>query len=251
MNCENCQNFLSGFLDGELDEITRSNVKAHLALCADCAVLCEEFAEIIGFCTEVGLEENAPPNGQALWCRISNIIETEIKPEMEKANAPRPNRLSVMWNRTWSLSLTQAISAVMGVAVISSLLTIVGVRNFLQPANGSAATAATANATAAPSLFERFLSRVGGGETPREAREKRLKEQQAAIEYWNRRVETRRQQWDAKIRVAFDRNLNEIDQALSDYTQTLEMNPQDEISSEMLDTALSEKMELLRQFSEL
>jgi hypothetical protein len=254
MNCENCQNFLSGFLDGELDDITASHVKTHLALCAECAVLCEEFASIIGFCSEMPVEEGAPPNSQALWCRISNIIETEIKPEIEKENAaaaatataPRPGRLALLWNRTWSLSLTQAVSAVLGVAVISSLLTVVGVKNFLQtPPNSASASVAPA------SLFERALSRVGVIETPQEAREKRLREQQATIEYWNRRAAERRQQWDASLRVAFDRNLSEIDQAVSEYKRTLEMNPHDEISNEMLDAALNEKMELLRQFSEL
>lgn len=247
MNCENCQNFLSGFLDGELDDASASNVTAHLTVCAECAEICEEFASIIGFCGDEAKVEIAPPNGQALWCRISNIIETEIKPELEKTNAPRPGRLSLLWNRTWSLSLTQAFSAAMGVAVISSLLTIVGIKNFLQPAANP--TAATANV--APSLFDKVLSRVGVVETSQETREKRLQEQQSAIEYWNKRVETRRQQWDKNIRAAFDRNLNEIDQVLSEHSQTLETNPQDEISSEMLDTALSEKMELLRQFSEL
>jgi hypothetical protein len=246
MNCENCQNFLSGFLDGELDDATASNVKAHLTVCIECALICEEFASIISFCGDASNTELAPPNGQALWCRISNIIETEIKPELEKANAPRPGRLSLFWNRTWSLSLTQAVSAVMGIAVISSLLTVVGIKNFFQPANS-----VTANAPVAPSLFDKVLCRAGIIETPQAAREKRLREQQAAIDYWNRRVAARRQQWDAKIRVAFDRNLNEIDQAVYEYTRTLEVNPQDEISSEMLDSALSEKMELLRQFSEL
>ena len=88
-------------------------------------------------------------------------------------------------------------------------------------------------------------------ESPQQARMKRLKEQEAAIEYWNKRVQARRAQWDAKMRDAFDRNLNEIDQAVSEYTIMLEQNPQDDLSSEMLDSALSEKMNLLRAFSEL
>ncbi|HEX8735888.1 MAG TPA: hypothetical protein VF721_11220, partial [Pyrinomonadaceae bacterium] len=104
---------------------------------------------------------------------------------------------------------------------------------------------------APPSVFEKILGQVGVVETPQTTREKRLKEQQIAIEYWNKRVEARRQQWDKNLRAAFERNLNEIDQAVAEYNQILETNPQDEISSEMLDTTLNEKMELLRQFSEL
>jgi hypothetical protein len=243
MNCENCQNFLSSFLDGELDETSSANVKAHLAMCAPCAEICEDFASIIGFCGEPTNTEIPPPNSQALWCRINNIIETEIKPELEIVSAPKSGRLSLLWNRTWSLSMTQAFSAVMGVAVISSLLTVVGIKNFVLSANTETG--------APPSTFEKFLGQVGIVETPQTSREKRLKEQQIAIEYWNKRVETRRQQWDKNIRAAFERNLSEIDQAVSEYNQILETNPQDEISSEMLDTTLNEKMELLRQFSEL
>jgi tetratricopeptide (TPR) repeat protein len=132
----------------------------------------------------------------------------------------------------------------MGIAVISSLLTVVGIKNFLL-------TDKTADTATAPSVFDRFLGSVGVVETPQAMREKRLKEQQIAIEYWNKRVEARRQQWDKNLRAAFERNLNEIDQAVAEYNQILETNPQDEISSEMLDTTLNEKMELLRQFSEL
>ncbi|HEX8368382.1 MAG TPA: zf-HC2 domain-containing protein [Pyrinomonadaceae bacterium] len=244
MNCENCQNFLSSFLDGDLDEVNSSNVKAHLALCTECAEICEDFASIIGFCGSPSNTEIPPPNSQALWCRINNIIETEIKPELEIVSAPKPgSRLSLLWNRTWSLSFTQAFSAVMGVAVISSLLTVIGIKNFVLSANSEAG--------ATPSMFEKVLGQVGVIETPQATREKRLKEQQVAIEYWNKRVETRRQQWDKNIRAAFERNLSEIDQAVNEYNQILETNPQDEISSEMLDTTLNEKMELLRQFSEL
>jgi len=244
MNCENCQNFLSLFLDGELDETNSAGVKAHLALCVECSEVYEDFAAIVGVCAEKAREEIPPPNSQALWCRINNIIETEIKPELEVINAPRPNRLSLLWNRTWSLSLTQAVSAVMGIAVVSSLLTVIGVKNFLLADN-------TAGAPNAPNVFEKVLGQVGMIETPQVTREKRLREQQIAIEYWNKRVETRRQQWDKNLRAAFERNLSEIDQAVAEYNQILETNPQDEISSEMLDTTLNEKMELLRQFSEL
>jgi tetratricopeptide (TPR) repeat protein len=243
MNCENCQNFLSLFLDGELDETSSISVKAHLALCAECTGIYEDFAAILGFCAEKAREEIPPPNSQALWCRINNIIETEIKPELEIASVPKPSRLSLFWTRTWSLSLTQAFSAVMGIAVISSLLTVIGIKNFV--------LSASSDPSATPGVFEKVLGQVGVIDTPQATREKRLKEQQVAIEYWNKRVETRRQQWDKNIRAAFDRNLNEIDQAVAEYNQILESNPQDEISSEMLDTTLNEKMELLRQFSEL
>jgi hypothetical protein len=50
---------------------------------------------------------------------------------------------------------------------------------------------------------------------------------------------------------SFDRILNEIDQAVGEYTLILQNDPDDKLSEEMLDSALTEKMNLLRQFSEL
>ena len=92
---------------------------------------------------------------------------------------------------------------------------------------------------------------MGLTETPHQARMRRLQEQQAAIDYWNKRVQARRQQWDNRMRDAFDRNLNEIDQVVSEYTVILEKDPQDDLSGEMLDSTLNEKMNLLRAFAEL
>ena len=88
-------------------------------------------------------------------------------------------------------------------------------------------------------------------ETPQAKRIRVIKERETAIDYWNKRVEARRTQWNTNLRDAFDRNLNEINQAVSEYTLILQENPQDELSGEMLDTALNDKMELLREFSEL
>jgi hypothetical protein len=123
------------------------------------------------------------------------------------------------------------------------LLTIVAIKNFSAPIDASA--------NASPSIFERVLGKVGIIETPQQTRENRIKEQQAAIDYWNKRVEARRRNWDNYLREAFDRNLNEIDQVVFEYDRILQENPQDDLSGEMLDSALNEKMELLREFAEL
>lgn len=248
MNCENCQELLSEFIDNQLDAKKTARVKAHLTLCRECAEVFEDFSNILGVCDLNIHEEIPPPNEQALWCRINNIIENEIKPEITgefKQKEARRGWLSRMWQRNWSLSFTQLASAVLGIALISSLLTIVGIRNAV-PSNNLSAGASTQ-----PTLFEKVVSKIGLAENPQESRARRLREQQTAIDYWNKRVASRRVQWDKNLREAFDRNLNEIDQAVFEYTRTLEENPQDELSGEMLDSALDEKMALLREFSEL
>jgi hypothetical protein len=95
------------------------------------------------------------------------------------------------------------------------------------------------------------FAKFGLIETPQQARERRIKEQQAVIDYWDKRVKMRRAEWNSNMREAFDRNLNEIDRAVNEYTLILQQDPQDDISGEMLDSALTEKMNLLREFSDL
>ena len=249
MNCENCQELLSEYIDGELNAVDAANVQAHLGMCVECAELHLDFSSILTFCDKKETVADVyEPNSQALWCRIHNEIENEVKPEIAKEiEVKRANRtwFEKLWDRTWQLSFTQTVSAVLGIALLSSLLTIVGIRNY------SDSNEFTADANMSPTLFERVLGRIGVIETPRETREKRLKEQQTAIDYWNNRVEVRKAQWNSHLREAFDRNLTEIDQVVNEYTQILEENPQDTVSSEMLDSAMTEKMELLKGFSEL
>ncbi|MGI8786907.1 MAG: zf-HC2 domain-containing protein [Pyrinomonadaceae bacterium] len=234
MNCEQCQKLISVYLDNELESEVSTAVQTHLAVCAACAKVCEDFAMILDFCNLDEADYSLPPNSQALWCRINNIIETEAAP---------PAKISEeKTKRRWQFSFAQVFASILGIALVSSLLTIVGIVNYSAPIDA---------ANVSPSIFERALGRVGLIETPQQKRERRMREQQAAIDYWNNRVEAKRKTWDAHLREAFDRNLNEINQTMFEYNRILEKNPQDDLSGEMLDSAMTEKMELLREFAEL
>lgn len=231
------------YIDGDVDEKTSASVAEHLALCHDCARLRDDFSAILAKCIEAAPGEAAPPNPAALWRRINNLIESELPSEIPLVEEKPKSWLS----RGWSLTFSQAGFAVLGIALISSLLTIVGIRNYFEPPGQDLSAAANDQ----PSTMQRLLSKVGLAETQQQVRERRIKEQQAAVEYWNKRVLARRANWDQRMSAAFDRNLHEIDQAVSEYTTMLENDPNDELSVEMLDSALTEKMNLLRQFSEL
>ncbi|HEX8287366.1 MAG TPA: zf-HC2 domain-containing protein [Pyrinomonadaceae bacterium] len=248
MNCEQCQELISAFLDNDLGERESANVLTHLGLCVQCAKICEDFAVILDFCHEQSTPETLLPNSQALWCRISNTIETEIKTETVQENKQKQTETKSGWMpRVWKFSFAQVASAVLGIALLSSLLTVVGVKNYSAATDGNVIVTSPAE----PNAFEKVLGKLGLIETTHEVRQRRIEQQRAAIEYWNKRVEARRMQWDAHLREAFDRNLNEIDQAVNEYTLILQENPQDELSGEMLDSTLNEKMELLREFSDL
>ncbi|HEV7645630.1 MAG TPA: zf-HC2 domain-containing protein [Pyrinomonadaceae bacterium] len=248
MNCEHCQNLLSEFVDDRTGCTMSAEIEAHLELCHDCAGIHGDFAYLTGFCSDFQEQEIAPPNSQALWCRISNIIESEI----QDASAPPAEEKKKQgfwgraWEKRWQLSFSQAVTAVIGVAVVSSLLTIVGIRNAVRSSNNL-----TANAAMQPTLFENLLSKAGLTPAPEELREKSLNEKQAVIDYWNARVGERRTRWNQRMRDTFDRNLHEIDQVVMEYSRNLKENPADSLSEEMLNSALTEKMDLLREFSEL
>jgi hypothetical protein len=242
MNCDECQENLSLYLDGEIDDALAANIRAHLSTCMPCAKLCEDFSVILESCRDTVSSEIVPPNPQALWCRINNLIESEIKPEPPAEEPPKR-----WFARGWNLTFSQASAGVLAVALISSLLTVVGIRNYFEPSGEDF----TSRSSASQTTLEKILSKVGLVETPQQARDRRFKEQQTAIEYWTKRVDQRRGQWDAKMRDAFDRNLNLIDESVSEYTNILQQNPDDEITGEMLDAVLNDKMDLLREFSDL
>jgi uncharacterized protein YukE len=251
MNCDQCKEQVSAFLDNELDDANSATVQSHIAVCADCAKVCEDFAMILDFCVEEDeFDPILTPNSNALWCRINNIIETEVKSELDKEKAEEiPEKrgfVSGVWKNSWQMSFGQVFASILGIALISSLLTIVGIRNY-----SSTPENLPEDVTVSESIFQKVMGRIGLVETPIQARARKLEEQQKVIDYWNQRVELRRQGWNGQVRETFDRNLKEINQVVFEYNSILEKNPQDNLSSEMLNEAMKEKMDLLRAFSEL
>ena len=77
MNCQDCQEFISHYLDGELDEITSSAVSAHLSMCDECVGLFDDFRRYREL--RQGEQTLTLPNTSAMWCRIKNVIDAESK----------------------------------------------------------------------------------------------------------------------------------------------------------------------------
>ncbi len=240
MNCDKCKNLLGAFMDNELDTVQATDVRMHLAFCPECAHVCEDLTSILDACMTESPAEIVPPNSQALWCRINNVIESEVKADSIKPPV-EPRR------KFWQLSFAQFAASILVIAVISSIVTFAVIRNYTMPA----ADDFTSRSMATQTTFEKVLGKIGFIETPQQTRDRRVKEQQSAIEYWNQRVQARRGQWDRTTREAFDRNLQVIDESLNDYTTILSQDPEDDLSGEMLDSVLNDKMNLLRDFSAL
>jgi len=228
MNCETCQELIGDLIDGALSREDEANLNLHLEECLACAEVRNDLQSIVAFCRTHRGEYSAPPNEQALWLRIRNVIEAEnlaasIRP------AP-PKRVGGWLSRSWELSFPQLAASAAAIVLVVSLATAVGLR--------------------------RWDSSVANDPTP--AREvsaeivhDRMWQQRQAIAYWNQRVELNKARWSQEMRDTFDRNLKVIDQAVNDSLNELNRNPHDEVSEEMLNAALNEKLALLREFSEL
>lgn len=248
MNCDKCQELLSDFLDGTLEGEDRAILSAHLEDCLSCVDVRDEIGLIVSAAQECrGNDCYAPSNERALWLRISNTIESEYNfngartlSAASGARAPREGFWTRLANRRWELTLPQMTAAIAAIVVTVSLVTTLGVQSFQTGASQAEATAASsANARGANTF-------VADEYYPRGY----VNSQQASINYWQQRVEQRKASWNPRMRDSFDRSLVVIDQAVADSLEELQRNPHDEVSEEMLNAALRQKVELLKEFCE-
>ena len=238
MNCDECKELIGAFIDNDLEEGRSSMIRTHLAFCPPCALVCEEVTSLLDVCRTEAPDELVPENSRQMWLRINNVIENEVKGVPRFVERPK---------RSWAMSMLRLATALTAIAVVSSIATIAVLRNYMQPSPSDMILTTSADQT----TFEKYLGKLGLIETPQQIRERRIKERQAAIEYWNARVQARRSQWDRVTREAFDRNLQVIDESVNDYTTILAKDPDDDLSGEMLDAVMNDKMNLLRDFSDL
>ncbi len=196
MNCDDCKALITALMEEDLDDASAESVRMHLADCFTCGQVCEEVAAIVDVAAMEGGDLLPDHHSKQIWCRINNMIESEQKP-LAQTPEPQPKKRGL-----WHLSFWQLASGLACIAIVSSLLTVVAIRNYYEPA----ATDSLAKTTSR-SFIDRVLMKVGLAETPQEQLERRLRERQATIDYWNARVQVRRNQWDAQTRAAFDRNL--------------------------------------------
>ncbi len=243
MNCEKCQELLSDFLDGALTDDEHRLISAHMEECLECFHLRSELDEIVTFCRESRGHYDAPPNERALWLRIRNTIESE--PRSLSVGAVASNITRVHWwsrlmDRHWEMTLPQLAAAVSVIIIAVALGTAFSLKQVTNNSRPETATNGVASSSASSSSARSLASDV----------DDRMRSQQVAIDYWYDRVRERKRRWNPQIREAFERNLSVLDQAVEDSRQRLKANPHDEISEEMLNAALNDKMELLKEFSD-
>jgi hypothetical protein len=227
MNCEKCQELIHDLLDGTLSRADEFTLNTHLNECLDCQSVRQDLSAILGFCRSHRGEYETPPNAQALWLRIRNVVEAEAANVKVKPKAPRKSFLADLLGCSWELSLPQLVSFAIAIVLLVSIVTVVGIRRF-----GTNPTVEQPQQQAS-NINERVFQR------------------QQVINYWKQRVELNKARWSPDMRDTFDRNLQVIDAAVTQSLNELNRNPHDEISEQMLNESLNDKLALLKEFSDL
>lgn len=229
MNCETCQELIHDLLDGSISRSDESILNTHLRDCLDCDSVRQDLAAIVGFCRTRRGEYEAPPNEQAMWLRIRNVIEADQHGQtVLSQNDRRPSFLGGLLGRSWQLSLPQLTAATAAIVLLVSLATVVGLRRW-----GTGVPLPTPNVAEASNVNDRVWQR------------------QQVINYWNQRVELNKARWSPDMREVFERNMRVIEQTVATSLEELKKNPHDEISEQMLNESLNDKLALLKEFSDL
>jgi hypothetical protein len=230
MNCDKCQELIHDLVDGTISRNDEFTLNTHLKDCLDCDSVRQDLVSIVGFCQTFRGEYEAPPNEQALWIRIRNVVEAEGSVSAAQAEpvAPRRPFLGGFLGRSWELSLPQLAASVVAIVLLVSLATVVGLRRW-------------GTSTEPPQIQSEAASNIND----------RVWQRQQVINYWNQRVELNKARWSPEMRATFERNMSVIDQAVNDSFNELNKNPHDEVSEQMLNESLNDKLALLKEFSDL
>jgi len=228
MNCETCQELIQDLIDGKISRSDESTLYTHLKQCLGCESVRRDLESIVGFCRTQRGHYEAPPNEQALWLRIRNVVEAERPGAVASNSESRRSLLGRFMGRSWELSLSQLAASTVAIVLLVSLVTVVGLRRW-----GGYGVITTPAPVEASNVNDRVWQR------------------RQVINYWNERVELNKVRWSAEMRETFDRNMKVIDQTVADSLNELNQNPHDEISEQMLNEALNDKLALLKEFSDL
>ena len=128
MNCETCQELIDDLIDGSITQRDEFTLNTHLRECLDCDSVRQDLESIVGFCRTQRGHYEAPPNEQALWLRIRNVVEAENPGRTLKNDESRRSFFDRLMGHTWELSLPQLAASAVAIVLLVSLTTVVGLR---------------------------------------------------------------------------------------------------------------------------
>ena len=231
MTCDRCQSLIDDYVDGALAPEERTRIEAHLAECASCRAMAQDFGAIRR--TARDLAPHLPP--AHVWTKLSAAFEAE-RP---------PSRLRFGWASQGSL-LSRLFGQGAGwrpLAVAAMLLVIVGGTSWIvmrQLAPGAPAGRATTAAPTAPTADPDLVQSV---ETELKLAEEHYQKAIAGLEQITRAESAA---LDPQVAAVLQKNLDVIDHAIGESRAALQTQPTSEVAQESLFEALRNKVSLLQ-----
>ncbi|MCP9495490.1 MAG: zf-HC2 domain-containing protein [Pyrinomonadaceae bacterium MAG19_C2-C3] len=266
MDCQKCHELLSDFLDNSLTGDDSNLLSVHLKECLSCDEAHRELGDITALARTDYAETYAPHNSRTLWLRIREQVEGDVDWAEQAAQTlthqttvnPTSRYLtheswwSRVWNARWEVSAPQtaAFASVMLVVAMITAFGLNGNRTSLDEADATTTSDVASRNFAAPQMNLVGNSSATSPQARRIGYEDYVRQQQAEAEYWMQRVATRKARFTPQLLDSYERSLASLDQTVAESLDELRRNPQDEISVEILNHALQEKAELLKEFSE-
>ena len=223
MVCNECQELISDYIDGELELGEQVKIERHLGDCEPCRAVRDDLLQIVHFSHQ--LPEHAPSG--ALWARIQSDLE-EQRPSgfWSRAGAWRDRIKS----RQFGLSIPQiaAAAAVLAIVICAGVITL--------------------RQNAAPDVISLASSVAPAGSQVQRLSNSDLQQLEKQISSLSATIEQRKTSWDPQLRVKFEKNMTLIEQSLAECRHQLSDNPGDDISQELMLNAYREKVRLLEGF---
>ncbi|MGA9771459.1 MAG: zf-HC2 domain-containing protein [Blastocatellia bacterium] len=277
MKCEECQQLLEEYIDGELDIKQAAQVSAHAGDCPDCSKLYQEIRQEQDLYAHYQREIEITP---ALWAGVEARIRQE-KP----ARAPGMTlaglreRLAAMFATPRFSPALAAALVLLAVGLTVVVMSVMNSRNNNQPIATDRPTQDSPGPTnankAATKPDEKPAELAGGGKDTakpekenkpliqkqfvakaqpkqadpaqlvREAEQKYL----AAISILSRDVNRRRSQIDPTVLARFDGALADIDRTIKETRRVVREHPDDPVALQYLLSAYAKKVDALRDMA--
>jgi anti-sigma-K factor RskA len=225
MNCIECQEIISDYVDGALELGEQTKLEHHLANCEPCRAVRDDLLQIVHFSKQLPL--HTPTSD--LWSRIQSEIEAEQPKTIW-------SRAKVWWNhlnaRDFNVTIPR-LAATLGAFVIVLAIGAAVLNN---------ASINTPKSAPAILLDSPNQIKLAYDDPKFQEYEKRINELKES-------VEQRKDSWGPELRISFERNMVYVDQSLNDCRQQLTSNPADEAIRELLKNAYSEKIRVLDGFA--
>jgi len=233
---------LSDHLDGELDEISRAEVDAHLEACPTCRATREDLRRVVSAAR--GLGERLPPRD--LWPGIAAVLtprsdarQVPVPSVQTRRGEPAVRRL----RGRLLLTVPQlAAAAVLLVVLASSATWWAGTRRVLPDGTyGSGAVESGGAAGGGSPGPVRAAGRPAGIPEP-------MAEELAALEA---ALDSGRTVLDPNTVLVLERNLAVIERAIADSRAALALDPGSDFLESHLERAYERKLEYLRDVSRI